>query len=481
MIKTTDKAGIVPVIITCLIIVTVALIPYKIVKWGFMPKDDATRHAAKVVSGKSWDEILVLRSDIKLDNHPGWHAILGFVHKAAGLNVYQLVIFSVFILFLLLSLVPILLLERPEAWLLTLLTIAVLEPTRIARFLLGRPFLVTMAAIMVICFLWEGLAGKKMRRSSFAVIAAWVAAATWIHGGWYFFILPAAAFFLAREYRALVRLALATAAGVIAGAILAGHPVAFLAQTLKHAFLAFSDYKVPGVLVTEFQPFLGDGPIVVAVILLLMWRAIRGEWQRKTLDNPVAILALVSWMLGFVTTRVWIDIGMAAALVWMALEFQAFLSKRTSPGSPKAIATAAVVSVVLFLAVTNDAGNRWSQNKPMPYITFDAPEKAAWAPGKGGIVYNSDMCIFYNMFYKNPKAPWRYILGFEPGIMPPEDLAIYRNIQLEFGPESFMPWVRKLRPEDRLVIFDPTGRQPLIKELEWYHAGDFIWIGRKKP
>ena len=481
MTKMRDRAGIIQVIITCLIIITVALIPYKIVKWGYMPKDDATRHAAKVISQKTWDQILVLRSDVKLDNHPGWHAILGFVHKALGLNEYQLVIFSVFILFLLLSLVPILLLERPEAWVFTLLTIAILEPARIARFLLGRPFLVTMAAIMAICFLWEGLAGKKIRRSSFAAIVAWVAAATWIHGGWYFFALPVAAFFLAREYRAGARLALTIAAGVIIGAVLAGHPVAFLAQTLKHAFLAFSEYKVPGVLVTEFQPFLGDGPIVVAVILLLMWRAVRGQWQRNTVDNPVAILALLSWALGFITTRVWIDIGMAAVFVWMAQEFQAFLSKRIVFGSPKAFATAAVASAVLFLAVTNDAGNRWSQNKPMPYITFDTPEKAAWAPGKGGIVYNSDMCIFYNMFYKNPKAPWRYIMGFEPGIMPPEDLVIYRNIQMNFGPESFMPWVRKLRPEDRLVIFDPTDRQPQIKELEWYHAGDFIWIGRKKP
>jgi hypothetical protein len=480
MIKTKDRAGIVPVVITCLIIITAALIPYKIVRWGYMPKDDATRHAAKIISQKSWDEILVLRGDIRLDNHPGWHAILGFVHRAAGLNAYQLVIFSVFILFLLFSLVPVLSLERPEAWVLTLLTIAVLEPVRIARFLLGRPFLVTMAAIMAILFMWEGLAGKKMRRSSFAAIAAWVAAATWIHGGWYFFTLPVAALFLARQYRAGVRLALAAAVGAAIGALLAGHPIAFLAQTLKHAFLAFSDYKVPGVLVTEFQPFLGDGPIVVAVILLLMWRAIRGEWGRKTVDNPVAILALLSWALGFVTTRVWIDIGMAAALVWMAREFQAFLSKSTPPGSPKALAAAAAASIVLFLAVTNDAGNRWSQNKPMPYITFDAPEMAAWAPGKGGIVYNSDMRIFYNMFYKNPKAPWRYIMGFEPGIMPPEDLAIYRNIQLNFGPDSFMPWVRKLRPEDRLVIFDPTGMYPQIKELEWRSAGDFIWIGRKR-
>ena len=88
------------------------------------------------------------------------------------------------------------------------------------------------------------------------------------------------------------------------------------------------------------------------------------------------------------------------------------------------------------------------------------------------------MAIFYNMFYKNPKAPWRYILGFEPGIMPSEDLAIYRHIQLEFGPASFAPWVRKMRPIDRLIIFEPSDKEPQIKELEWYHAGDYIWVGR---
>lgn len=473
-----SASGPIPVIITCLVIITAAAIPYKIIKWGYMPRDDATRHAAKVVSEKSWDRILVLRGDVRLDNHPGWHAALGSARKALGLNIYQLVIFSVFILFLLFSLVPVLSLKRPEAWALTLLAVSVLEPSRTARFFLGRPFLVTMSAIMAILFLWKGLAGKKMRRADFAAIAVWVAAATWIHGGWYFFAIVVAAFFLARETRAGLRLASAVTAGVIAGAFLTGHPAAFLVQTLRHAALAFSCHKVPGVLVTEFQPFVGDGPIVVMVILLVMWRAIRGGDVRRSLDNPVMILALVSWALGFITARVWIDIGVAAVLVWMALEFQDFLSRQSAYGSPKALTAAVAASAVLFLSMTNDASNRWSQNRPMPYITFDAPDRAGWAPGEGGIVYNSDMSIFYNMFYSNPKAPWRYMLGFEPGIMPPEDLAIYRNIQLNFGPESFMPWVRKMRPEDRLVIFEPRDRQPQIKGLEWCHAGDFIWIGR---
>lgn len=459
-------------------IATISFIPYKIIKWGYMPRDDATRHAAKVISGKDWNRILVIRDDMKMDSHPGWHAILRVVHKALDFNTYQLVIFSVFILFLLISLVPILLLERPEAWAFTLIAIFLVEPGRITRLLMGRPYVVTMAAIMVIALLWRRLAEKKFQRGPFFAIVAAIAAATWIHGGWYFFILPVAAFFMAREFRSGARLAAAVVIGVIAGASLTGHPIAFLAQNLKHAMLAFSNYKLPGVLVTEFQPFTGDSPIVIVVILLLIWRLARREWDRSVIDNPVAILALTSWALGFITTRVWVDIGMAAALIWMAQEFQGFLAKKMPAYSPKRLLTAACASFVLFVAMTNDAGNRWSSNRPAPYITFDTPEGASWAPGDGGIVYNSDMAIFYNMFYKNPKAPWRYILGFEPGIMPPEDLAIYRNIQLKFGPPSFKPWVKKMRPIDRLVVFEPTDKEPQIKELEWYHAGDFIWIGR---
>ncbi|MDP2912825.1 MAG: hypothetical protein Q8N91_02325 [Candidatus Omnitrophota bacterium] len=475
MIKMVNKLKFLPVLITCLVIFTIASIPFKIIESRYMPGDDALRHAAKAVSGKDWNQILVLRDDVKIDIHAGWHSVLGFVHKTLDFNAYQLVLFSVFILFLLFSLVPILLLERPEAWVFALLAISVADPLILKRLLLGRPYLVTMAAIAALGCLWPFLAGKRIRYANFIMLAVLTAIATWIHGGWYFFLLPIAAIFMARQWRAGLLAALATAAGVIAGASLTGHPVMFFAQTLKHVFLSFGNCKSQGMLVTEFQPFIGDFSIVIVVIFMLMWRALRGDWDRKTLDNPVAILALTSWALGFITKRVWLDIGLVAVLIWMASEFQEFFISRMPLLSWKRVLTTGALSAILFAATTNDAANRWSSSRPT-CLTF--AEDASWAPGRGGIVYSNSMEIFYGMFYKNPAAPWRYILGFEPGIMPPEDLEIYRKIQQKGEPSSFAPWVKKMRPEDRLIIVHLSDKAPKIEGLEWYDAGAYIWIGR---
>src|SRR5689334_22324101 len=71
----------VPLVSWIIAVMTVILIPSKIISYGYLPQDDALRHAAKAVSGKPWQEILVMRSDFLIDPHPGWHAILGFIHR----------------------------------------------------------------------------------------------------------------------------------------------------------------------------------------------------------------------------------------------------------------------------------------------------------------------------------------------------------------------------------------------------------------
>jgi len=42
--------------------------------------------------------------------------------------------------------------------------------------------------------------------------------------------------------------------------------------------------------------------------------------------------------------------------------------------------------------------------------------------------------------------------------------------------EAFEPWVKKMRPEDRLIV--RAGSKPGIKELEWNMAVSGTWIGR---
>jgi hypothetical protein len=91
------------------------------------------------------------------------------------------------------------------------------------------------------------------------------------------------------------------------------------------------------------------------------------------------------------------------------------------------------------------------------------------------------MRIFYQMFYRRPDAPWRYVVGFEPGIMPREDLLVYRDILKARTPQAFAPWVGKMRPPDRLVIRSVGVGPPPIEGLEWHHLGGEIWSGRKIP
>ena len=55
------------------VIVTLLCVAGKIIGYGFLPQDDALRHAAKAVSGKPWSEILVLRDGF-IDGSASWLA-----------------------------------------------------------------------------------------------------------------------------------------------------------------------------------------------------------------------------------------------------------------------------------------------------------------------------------------------------------------------------------------------------------------------
>src|SRR6516165_9717274 len=110
--------------------------------------DDALRHAAKAVSGKAWQQILVMRDDFPVDPSPGWQAILAWVHQGFGWNAEQLVVFSVIALMLLVMLSAVPWLRRPEAWLAALCIAAVFVPSCTTRMARGRPYLLTTAVLI---------------------------------------------------------------------------------------------------------------------------------------------------------------------------------------------------------------------------------------------------------------------------------------------------------------------------------------------
>src|SRR5215203_4732547 len=129
----TGMARYIPLVVWVVVIITLLLIPAKIIGYGFIPADDALRHAAKAVSGKSWSEIMVMRPGFEMDIHPGWHAILGALHRGLNFNAETLVVVSIYGLMLVVSLAVIPWLRRPEAWLATLLAAAVFSPVMIKR------------------------------------------------------------------------------------------------------------------------------------------------------------------------------------------------------------------------------------------------------------------------------------------------------------------------------------------------------------
>jgi hypothetical protein len=89
------------------------------------------------------------------------------------------------------------------------------------------------------------------------------------------------------------------------------------------------------------------------------------------------------------------------------------------------------------------------------------------------------MQIFYDTFLENPYGQWRYMLGFEPTWMPVDDLAVLHKIQWNMGAfKAYDGWVKKMRPQDRLIIQTDPGNQPKIKELEWHYTATNIWVGR---
>ncbi len=472
--------NILPVIIFLLVIWVIVLIPFQIIGYGFMPPDDAMRHSAKIISGKDWRQILVIREEIKMDSYPGWHAILEFVHKATNWDQHSLVLFSVVFLFALFCLIPIFFLKFSESWLLSLFTLSLIDPGWLMRIFLGRPYIFTMMSLLVILFIWPRLKYKKSQYVNILMLTIIIAMSVWIHASWYFFILLVIAFSLAREWRAAALIAVSSVIGIFIGASFTGHPVIFIKQMVTHLFLVFGSHDVERQLVGELRPTIGNYTIILTAAAVLGWRALRAKQIGSSINNPVFILAALSFILGFFTKRIWLDWGMAAFAVWLALEFEDFFKAKLNPLSWRRFRLAMLSIAILYISITVDVGSRWSLTRPMDYLSSEDPKQIEFLPNPGGIIYSDDMGIFYQTFYKNPKADWRYVLGFESAFMLPEDLKILRNIQRNFNrPEDFEPWVRKMRPEDRLIIRGGPDTLPKIVGLEWHYIALNTWSGRK--
>ena len=469
----------VPALVRVLAVGAMLVVPLRVLGTGFLPPDDALRHAAKVVSGKSWPEIIVLRRDVTVDPHPGWHAFLGLVHRATGAGAHALVLIAVVALFLAVNGVALLSLRRPEAWLWSWLSLCTFDPPALVRFMLGRPFLVSITALVTLGLLWRRLAGPRLDYRAAALSTLAVALAAWMHPSWYLFALFLGAVLAAGEWRAALRLTACVGAGVLLAAALSGHFGAFLWESARHPFLVLGTMD-SRTLVAELMPNSAPPFMLLGILGLLAWRAARGRWRDDVLRDPLLILAGGGWVLGYVSLRFWSDWGLPAALVWAALEIEGWLEERCPAREWRRLAIAAVVGLAVVLASTTDVMGRWSLRLDRTYLPLLQPEAAAWLPDPGGILYCPDVTLFHQLFYRRPDAPWRYMVGFEPGLLPPGDLAVYRDFLKQRTALTLRPWVEKMQPRDRLVVALAPEASPALPRLEWNNLGGGVWSGRLK-
>jgi hypothetical protein len=212
---------------------------------------------------------------------------------------------------------------------------------------------------------------------------------------------------------------------------------------------------------------------------LLVLRHMGGFKTRPLTSSPAFWMACICWVLGFKALRFWNDWGRPALLVLLTCDLQLLLQARFAADSFKRLALTGGLAVMTVLAATNDSGSRWTWNLTQQYLTPDNPELDGWLPEKDGILYSADMTLFFQTFFKNPKADWRYIVGYEPALMPDADFEVYLQIRQNWGDaKAYQPWANKMRREDRLVMRGGRGSPPNIPQLEWEYGVSGIWIGR---
>lgn len=468
----------VPLLVWAMVIAVLLFIPLRIIQYGYLPSDDALRHAAKAVSGKSWSEILVLNPVYQIDHEFGWNLFLEKIYQWTHWDTDQLVVFSVVILFVLVGWSALPWLRRPEAWLVAVFA-AHLASGLDGRLTLGRPFLVTFASVITILLMWQKYRMKppKLWMLVFATIV--FALSIFVHGVWYLWVLLLGAFVFAGQIRWAISLGICWIIGIFLGSALTGHPLAYPVQAVKLALLAVGMHETQRTMAMELQPFQGAiWPLMVSGALVTL-RQLAKLNSIPLLKNPAFWLAFFSWMLGFRVARFWNDWGWPALLVLVAWDVQLFLETRFARNCFKRLALTAAIAVTIFSSITADAGGRWTYNLFKDYLEEKNPDLAGWMPDKGGIFYTADMYLFYETFFKNPHGDWRYMLGFEPTWMPKEDFEIFHSILWNSNDvKGYAPWVKKMKSADRLVIRGSRGADPDIPQLEWHYGVSGIWIGR---
>lgn len=469
----------VPLVVWMIAILLLLAIPFKILRSGYMPRDDALRYSALAVSGKTWPEVVVLGDSYKMDHNFGWDFIVRRVYLLTHWDTEALLIFSTVALFALLGLSALPWLKRQEAWLAALALCSIMGNFAAAA-TFARPFLLTMAMLVTVLCMWYRHGNSPPGWRIILGLTLPIALSVFIHGAWYLWLLAIVSLACAQNFRWALALAAAWVLGTILGAAFTGHPLTYVLGAINMGFQAVGSNQSRLSLVSEFQPAQANPFVIFVLAGLFFVRQLTKCNERPLTRNPAFWLVCIGLLLGFKAERFWDDWGFPALMVLVAFDLQRlFEISIPSLNSPKRLVLTSGLALTLYLATTSDIGGRWTNSLHTPFLAESNPELKGWLPDKGGIFYSADMYLFYQTFFKNPRADWRYMLGFEPTLMPADDLRTYHLIMWNYGDSAaYKGWVEKMRPADRLAIHHPPRNPPEIPELEWNCSVGDIWLGR---
>jgi hypothetical protein len=455
-----------------LMVVAFLFIGLKIIQYGYIPPGDALRDSAQAMTGKPFKDVIVMFPGYKINHNFGWDWTLRQMHVALGMSEDHLVAFSVvFFLFVLLC-APLPWFRCPEALMAAFLVFMLSLPGLMSRFTQGRPFLTVEAVLIALLLAWH----KGGKASWLKIILTLLAftLAVWIHGSWFLWPLLPLAFLLAGQWRAGITLGFCWVGGTLLGAALTGHPFVLIRQSIELASVVSKEHVATTLTVGELQPSAGEFTTLLLLALTFWWRKLTTD---HLVRSPLFWMTTVSWLLGLTAGRFWADWGLPAAFVWFALQIDEAAFSAWAARPRRRLVIGGVLLLGLFLVSTSDMDGRYTNMLRQPFINFSQAELKGWAPDKGGIFYGADMSFFYDTYYTNPEGDWKYIVGFEPAWMPQDDLKVYRDIQWHhYAWATYDPWIKKMRPEDRLEI-SSTSR-PDLPALEWIYAGGNTWVGR---
>jgi len=394
----------VPLAAWAAVVLVLLFIALKITAYGYLPGGDLRRHVAKAFTDKPYPDIVVMRPGYTVDNSPGWDWLLTELHRHAGLDKDALVSFSVVGLLLCFFFAPLPWLRRPEAWLLALLTLFLARPSLLGnRLSQGRPLILTEAILIALLFAWARPNSHRPSWLKIILTCVGFSLSVWMHGAWYLWGVPLAAFFLAGAWRSGLWLTACYGVGTFIGAVLSGHPLGLLTTALVNVTSIFYHEHTPQwMLVGELAPDRGDVGTVVALALIFLASLLPGRQTVSATSRvwlrPVVALMVMCWILGFKVDRFWADWGIPAALVWMTVHFQAFCEEFQASAAIKRLTAVVLVAAPLYLVATNDTDRRYTANLTQQFLNAEDPALQGWFPERNGIFYSVEMDLFYDTF-----------------------------------------------------------------------------------